>query len=302
MEDSLMRFKNLDLIIVMVFVVINVAWTQIPNRPLILGLILTLPLAFFLSGYALTQTLFRRRVPEPMQGVSDVPIRRPDLKLGHPIGKTDQILLSFGLSMATDVLVGFGLNIFPIGLQPMSWTVALGLVTTVFVVLAIFLRRKDLPKIATRPAVRITLQDCVLFGLAILVVASAVWLSVIRPLQPQPSFTQFWMLPANQASKACEASIGVQSFESTSQTYQIVMTVNSTKTNIWPSIVLTPQQKWVQSVPVTPDATTSLNIEARLFRMDNPGTVYRDVHLTFYVSSINNNGIIQQQCVLGTEN
>ncbi len=295
-----MRFKNLDLIIVMVFVVINVAWIQLPNRPLIPGLIFTLPLTCFLSGYALTQTLFRRRIPEQTQDASNASISRLDLKLGHPIGGPDQILLSFGLSMATDVLVGFGLNTLSIGLQARSWILSLGLVTTAFVVLAILLRRKDIPKINKTSRVRITLRDCVLFGLAILVAASAVWLSVIRPLQPQPSFTQLWILPANQASKTCAASIGVQSFENTSQTYQIVMTVNNTQTKIWSSIVLTPRQKWVQSVPVMSDTTSILNIEARLFRMDNPGRVYRDVHLTLYVSSTNINGILQQKCLLGT--
>lgn len=302
MEDALMRFRNIDLIIVMVVVVINVVWTQFPNRPLILGLIFGLPLTFFLSGYALTQTLFRRRVPEQTPISSNNLIRRPDLRLGHPIANADQILLSFGLSMAIDVLVGFGLNILPIGLQALSWVLSLGLVTTLFAVLALFLRRKDLPTIATPSRLHISLQDYVLFGLAILVVASAVWLSVIRPLQPQPSFTQFWMLPANQATKSCAVSIGVQSFETTSETYRIVMSVNSAQTNTWSSIVLTPQQKWVQSVSVTPDATSSLNIEAQLYRTDNPDTAYRNVHLTFYISSVNNNGHVQQQCVLGTQN
>jgi uncharacterized membrane protein len=294
-----MRFKNLDLIIVMVLVAINVVWIQLPNRPLIPGLIFTLPLAFFLPGYALTQILFRRRIPEQTLASSNGAISRPDLKLGHPIGGPDQILLSFGLSMATAVLVGFGLNTLSIGLQALSWILSLGLVTTAFVVLAILLRRKDIAKINKTSRVRITLRDSVLFGLAILVAASAAWLSVIRPLQPQPSFTQLWILPANQTSKTCVASIGVQSFENTSQTYQIILTVNNTQTKIWPSIVLTPQQKWVQSVPVTSDTTTVFHIEARLFRMDNPGKVYRNVHLTLYASSIKINGILQQQCVIG---
>ena len=292
-----MRFKNLDLSIVMVLVVINVAWIQFPNRPLIPGLIFTLPLTFFLPGYALTQTLLRRRIPEQTQASLNGSISRLDLKLGHPIGGPDQILLSFGLSMATDILVGFGLNILPLGLQALSWILALGFVTTVFVMLAILLRRKDIPRINKTSRVRITLQDYILFGLAILVATSAVWLSVIRPMQPQPSFTQLWILPANQTSKTCAASIGVQSFENTSQTYQIIMTINNTPTKIWSSIVLTPQQKWVQSVPVTSATASILNVEARLFRMDNPGRVYRNVHLTLYVSSININGRLQQQCV-----
>lgn len=297
-----MRFKNLDLIIVMMFVAINGAWIQVPNRPLLPGLLFALPLTFFLPGYALTQILFRRRVPGQAQGSTNSLILRPNLKLGHPVGNSDIFLLSFGLSMAIDVLVGFGLNILPIGLQPLSWVVSLGLLTTICVVLVIVFRRSDIPRAATTSKVRITLQDYVLFGLALLVVISAVWVSIIRPLQPQPSFTQFWMVPANQSTKTCTVSIGVQSFETISETYQIVMIVNNIKTNTWSSIVLSPQQKWVQLVPVISGVANNLNIEARLYRISNPGRAYRDVHLTFYISSINNNGLLRQQCVLDTQN
>jgi uncharacterized membrane protein len=212
------------------------------------------------------------------------------------------LLLSFGLSLAVDVLVGFGLNILPIGLQALSWVLSLGLITTGCAILALFLRRGDIPYTSTASHIRITLQNCVLFALAILVVASAVWLSIIRPLSPQPSFTQFWMLPANQTNKTCAVSLGVQNFETTSETYRIVMTVNNAQTNAWPSIVLDSKQKWVQSVTVNPGNTSSLVIEAQLYRTDKPDAVYRSVHLTYYVSSINNNGNLQQQCILGSQN
>lgn len=297
-----MRFKNLDLIITMGLVLLNVIWTQVPNRPLIPELLFALPLTFFLSGYALTQTLFRRRAPEQTQSLANDLINPPDLKLGHPIGNTDQILLSFGLSMAIDVLVGFGLNLLPIGLQALSWVLSLGLITTVCVVVAILLRHKDIPRTATTSRVRITLQDYLLFGLAILVVVSAVWSSIARPTQSQPGFTQFWILPANQDSKTCTVSIGAQSFETTSETYSIVMTVNKAQMSTWSSIVLTPQQRWVQSVPIKPTAATGLYIEGQLYRSENPGKTYRDVHLTLYVSSVNNNGHLLQQCLVGTQN
>ncbi len=299
-----MRFKNLDLIIAMVIVAINVAWTQIPNRFMIVGILFALPLILFLPGYTLTQTLFRRRVPEQKLDASNHIARRSDLQLGHPISGTDQIVLGLGLSMAIDVLVGFTLNLLPIGLEALSWILSLGLLTTAFSILAVFLRRKDISRTSITPQVRITLQDCALLGLAIIVVASAVWLSLIRPLEPQPSFTQFWMLPANQDSKTCAVSVGVQSFATTPETYRVVMIVNSVQTNTWPSIVLTPQQKWVQSVPITPGTgtTDSLFIEAHLYLAAKPATVYRDVHLSFYFSSINTNGLVQQQCVPVTQN
>lgn len=289
-----MRLKNLDLIAAILVVAINVGWTQIPNRPLIVGIILALPLTFILPGYTLTQVLFRKRSPDQSLDSSNNIILRPSLKIGQPVGGADQIILSLGLSMAIDVLVGFSLNVFPMGLQGLSWILSLGFLTTVFALLAAFLRRRDIVTIERVSRPRITIYDCILFGLAMLVATAAVWLSVIRPLEPQPSFTQFWMLPANNNS--CAVSIGVQSFESTPVTYRIVMMINSTEANTWSSIVLSPQEKWVQSVPVTPDTASSVSIEAQLYRADKPGTAYRNVHLIFHISTGSKNGQVQQQC------
>lgn len=297
-----MRFKNLDLIICVVIAAINVAWLQVPNRLTFVGIFLALPLILFLPGYVLTQTLFRRRASGQTSDVASSAARQADLKVGHPVGRSDQLVLGLGLSMAIDVLIGFGLNILPVGLTALSWILSLGLITTIFALLAAFLRREESLKDAPKPRVRITIQDCLLLFLALLVVASALWLSVIRPLQPQPSFTQFWMLPADQADKTCEISLGVQSFETGSETYRIVIVVNDVQTNAWSSVVLSPQQRWVQNVAVKPGSTTvdSLAVEARLYRTEKPDTVYRDVHLIFYISSSNINGNVQQQCVLGT--
>lgn len=294
-----MRFKNLDLMMAMVIVGINVVWTQVPKGLLLFGIIFALPLIFLLPGYALIQILFRRPAPGQMQATFNGPIRRPDLKIGHPIGGIDQLVLSLGLSIAMDVLVGFGLNIFPIGLSALSWVLSLGLLTTVFALIAAVLRRKDSVKVGKTPGVRLTIQDGILFGLAILVAASTIWFSTTRPQQALSSFTQFWILPANQATKSCNVSIGIQSFESTSVTYRIVMTVNSARTDTWSSIILAPHEKWVQSVPIQPGAEDSLYIEAQLYRMDKPDVMYRNVHLTFYISTVNYNGLNQRRCTLG---
>src|SRR5690348_6716453 len=105
-ERSFMRFKSLDLILAMLVVAINVALTQFPGRFMIVGILFALPLIFFLPGYALTQTLFRGRAPVQKQSVPEDSAPQQDLKPGHPIGVTDQLLLSFGLSIAIDVLVG----------------------------------------------------------------------------------------------------------------------------------------------------------------------------------------------------
>lgn len=296
-----MRPRSLDLTLLLLLVLINVGWTQVPAsyQLMAVSIVLALPLVLFLPGYALTQALFRRKATSSEAAASDKSARPAIPKLGHPIGKADQIVLSLGLSMAIDVLVGFTLNLLPIGLMQLPWIFSLSLLTLLFAVLAIILRRKDTVQTTGAVKLRLTFLDCALFALAALIVASAVWFSIIRLANPQPSFTQFWMLPADQAHKTCTVSVGIQSFETTSTTFNVALTVNNAPANSWSAIVLEPQQKWTQLVTVTPGPTSSISVEARLYREGQPSTVYRDVHLTFDISSINANGIVQEQCVYG---
>ncbi|HVB62936.1 MAG TPA: DUF1616 domain-containing protein [Ktedonobacteraceae bacterium] len=289
-----MRIKNLDLIVVIGIVVINVVWTLIPQHPVLPGILLVLPLTFIVPGYVLTQVVIRRRSSEPSLDASSELLLRPGLKLRQPPGIADQIVLTLGLSLAIDVLVGFGLNFSPVGLQASSWALALGLFTTVLTLLAVFLRQKDSARTASASKLHITIYDGLLLGLAIVVVIAAVWLAIIRPLDPQPSFTQFWMLPVR--NDGCSVSIGVQSFETMSVAYRVVMTINHAQTDSWSSIVLSPQQTWSRSAVVTPENTSSLYIEALLYRTNEPGKVYRNVHITLYISTVSTNGQTQYQC------
>ena len=179
-----MRSKNLDLVAAILVAAINVGWTLIPYRLPLIGIIFALPLIFILPGYTLTQTLFRKRSSAP--DAAGNLIRRPHLTLGHPIGPADHIILGLGLSMAIDVVMGFTLNVLPVGLQAQSWTLSLGLVTTVFALLALFMRRKDTAGAKNIPGPRLKMHEYLLFGLAILIATVAVWSSTVRPLAKSP--------------------------------------------------------------------------------------------------------------------
>jgi Predicted membrane protein len=288
-----MRIKNLDLVVVIGIVVLNIVWTYIPNHPVSIGILLVLPLTLVLPGYTLTEILLRGRSLYRARAAAS---ERSQPATSQPVGMTDQIVLSLGLSLALDILVGFGLNFLPIGLQASSWALALGLLTIIFTLLTALLRQRDSERIARVSGVRITASNGLLLGLAVIVIGASVWLAMARPLNPQPSFTQLWMLPAQNNS--CSVSIGVQSFETTSLTYRVVLKINNTHTNNWSSITLSPQQKWSRSVSVTPGNTSSLNIQAQLYRADKPDTIYRSAHITFHVATIMKAGQIQNQCKL----
>ena len=294
-EGPSMRRKNLDLVVALCIGGINIAWTQIPNRPVAPGILLVLPLTFILPGYTLTKILFRAR--SRFQNPVRACIQPSDPKPGQPVEITDQIVLSLGLSLAIDVLVGVGLNILPIGLQASSWAVTLGLITTVLALFTVLLRQNDDAEITRATGMHVTASHALLLGLAGGVLIVSVWLAIIRPLNPDPSFTQLWMLPAKNSD--CSVFIGVQSFETTSVTYRVVMSINNTSTHSWSSILLSPQQKWSQSVAVTPGHTSSLYIQVLLYRTDKPDTIYRSTHIILHAATNKNTGQIQQQCKQG---
>ena len=292
-----MRSKSFDLMAAILVVAINVGWALIPNRPPVIGIIFALPLIFVLPGYTLTQTLFRTRSLAPDAATHF--IRQPRLNLVHPIGPADHIILALGLSMAIDVVIGFTLNVLSVGLQALSWTLSLGLVTTVFALLAMFMRKKDTSRNKSKHVLRLKRHEYILFGLAILIAAIAVWSSTVRPLAKSPSsFTQLWMLPAN--NKSCGVRIGVQSFESAPVTYRMVVMANSAQVAAWSSVMLAPGTDWSQSVSINPGAAHDVYVEALLYRADQPQSLYRTVHLTLHSLKGSNNEPAQQ-CSMGTQ-
>jgi uncharacterized membrane protein len=253
--------RDLDLTGAMCFVLTGMGWAQLSNRPLLPGVLLAVPLVFILPGYALTQVFFVRR--------------------GKPFGAVDLIVFSLGLSLVIDIVIGLLLNLLPVGLQWQSWTLSLGLVTEVCTLFAIFVRQRRGQLVKEEPVARrrIQLKEGALLGAALVVAALAFWLSLIRPPQPQPVFTQFWMLPA-AGGNGCAVMIGVHSFEARPERYRIEVMSNGKQIASWASITLAVQQEWDQRVPVSlADPAGDAVIDARLFRLDQPGVVYREVHV-----------------------
>jgi len=262
-----MRRNNLDLIVIEFIAVLNVIWALLPNRPTLIGTILALPLLFVLPGYTLIEVLFHQKL----------------------LNGTYRLVLSLGLSLTLAILSGLMLNVLPGGLQALLWAVFLGLLTTIFALLAAFFRRRVQVRVVLvqgRRPLRLGLSTSTyLVGLAIMMASLSVLYAVIGvEQQPHPGFTQLWMLPAAQTGTSSAVNLGIRSFEATTVTYRVTMTMNGQTLRIWPSVVLKPEQTWNQVVPIPPDGTHSLYIDAQLYRLDQPQTVYRNVHLTLHPS------------------
>lgn len=256
-----MRLKNLDLIGTMLIAILNVIWALLPNHVPVIGIILALPLVFLLPGYTLSEVLFHK----------------------HSFNTSGRLLLSLGLSLAIDVLSGFVLNILPGGLQALSWAASLGLITVTFSAVAGYLRREIPEGRARPPRFHFTPSGFIMIGVAALVVVFSLVYTVLGAVQQQyPGFTQLWMLPVVQNGKSCAVRLGVHSFETTAVTYRLTMSVNGVQLTTWPSVTLSSQGEWERLVPITPNTTANVYVEAQLYRLDKPQSVYRSVDSTLH--------------------
>lgn len=288
-----MRQKNLDLLLVLLITAASVTWAFLPSHPLIVGIICALPLVFVIPGYVVIEALFTHS-PDPTASL----IRKPELRILRPFNGSDRLILSLGLSLAMVIITGFVLNMLPMGLEQTSWAVSLALLTAVFSFITLYRRQKvkvSITKItAATHRFHVSFYEYMLFLLAIVIVISSVWYSLLnaQQQQQQSTFTQFWMVPSRQVHNSCAVLIGMQSFEAALTKYNVVVTANGTKISSWSTVVLAPQSQWYQSVAIQPENANTIYIEAKLYRMDKPGIVYRNVHVTLNSSQGNSGRIL----------
>jgi uncharacterized membrane protein len=255
--------KNFDLLVIVLISLLNLLLTLHRGYIPVIGLLLALPLIFLLPGYTFVEVLFHRR---PLDGVR-------------------RLLLSFGLSIALDILSGLIINLFPIGLTKLSWTFYLSSFVIILSLVVLCLRGKDslngLWLSQIRLNVRKHLVGEIFICAALGIVVFAFLFSNYSALhQHRKGFTQFWMVQSTKSGQSCSVLIGVDSFEFKQMKYHLIMTINNAQPTLLPLVVLSPQKTWKIVVPINPPVNNSVVVEARLYRADEPAHAYRVVHLT----------------------
>ena len=279
-----MRHRNLDLLFAITIAVLNIVLALLPVHQKILQGIIALPLIFIVPGYMLAEAVFQKHLLEKMK--MPLSIFRPGTT--QPLNTLEYFTLSIGLSITCDILGGFLLNLFPMGLTTTSWLTFFGVLTLLLafvVILQRLHRSQNIQNSSPRfSRIRLSLSQMLLFGLAGIVVIFSILFSIHSATQqPYPGFTQLWLLPPAQRESSCVVQLGVQNFEGTNVTYRVTMQVNGVSTATWVSVALAPQQTWNRSVPIAFGSTTKISkkamVVAQLYRMNNPTVVYRYVHV-----------------------
>lgn len=231
--------------------------------------VLAILLVFFLPGGAITFALFPT----------------------HTFGLVERLLLAISTSVSIAIVGGLVLNLLPWGLQATSWAVLLTSTTLLAGLVAwARLRNQRRPDpiagaalwSATRRLgadLRFTTWQTLLIALAVLV-GSVAW-SIARtpaPAQGLQGYTTLWLLPAEVGSQP-GVRLGLRSSEFAPTKYRLEVKANDQLVHTWPVIELQPNAQWQERLTLSMQLAVNAVVEVNLYRLDQPGAVYRQVVL-----------------------
>jgi hypothetical protein len=222
----------------------------------IVRVVVALPLALFLPGFALVAAAF--------DGEELAPLKR--------------LTVEVAASLIVLVLSAFVLNIFPFGLTTASWAVLLPLVVVAGCLWAARRRGKASRQAAApfasigRPATR----SIVLVGAAVLIGAASIALAQ-KPLPAKHAdgYTALWMLPTNAAERA--VVVGVQSNEQDPASYRLRIATGGGSQSKTYRVKLDPGEEKTFAVKAPSRSTGRTHVVASLYREGETDRLFRRV-------------------------
>lgn len=254
-----MRRQSIDLFVVIVVTGLSATLALVMPTNSIVRLICALPLVFFLPGYAISAAL--------------LPI--------NSLGNVERLLFSLGLSVTATALSGLILNLTPWGLQSTTWAITLAVIVVLTSTIAWYRRKAD-TTIRTEKIERkfnLRLSDGLFLGMAIVVAGAAFGLTKL-PVAPNgiAGYTQLWMIAANP-NNTNDFRLGLTSAEFTETRYRLQVSIGGQVVKEWPELSLKPGESWQTAISLPSNQFGSGPIIADLYKLDNPGTLYRHVTL-----------------------
>jgi hypothetical protein len=243
----------------MVTAVLSAVLIMVVPAGSIIRLICALPLVFFLPGYAITAALLPSR----------------------SLGKAERLLFSLGVSIAVTALSGLVLNWTAWGVQTSTWAITLTTIVLLASAIAWLRRRQDAVDTARliERHFKLRFRDGLFVGLAVLVTGAAVGLTQL-PVAPNgvAGYTSLWMIPANPGNSN-DFRLGINSEEFTDTHYRLQISIGDQVVQEWPDLSLKPGEKWETEIKLQSDLVGSGPIVADLYKLNDPGTIYRHVKL-----------------------
>ena len=207
-----------------------------------------------LPGYALTAALF----PPP-----------------NRLRPAEEALLSVGLSVFVPIIGGVVLSFTAWGLDANTWAAWLWTVTVLAGGVAEWRRPPAAVNLTPSPARRVGIWTWLGLTSALVLAGGAVWLgSQPASSQSVEGYTLFWLLPDEADAGALR--VGIESQEFTRTHYRLALLIDGQLWQRWPALELATGEKWETDLSLLSPAG---QVEARLYRADQPEVLYRHVTL-----------------------
>lgn len=228
--------------------------TSVAVVPIGLGLLV----ALLLPGYALTEALFSRQ----------------------QLGWAERLLFVLSASVIVAVLGALFLDQLGWTLQRNRWLTLFLSVSGAGGVGAWLIRRPAPPTTWAPKGLGFTFKQLLLIGLAVVITGLAFSTArTVTPMQSFQGYTMLWLVPTAENNGTQRLQLGVDSKELAPTQYKLQLKVNDQLAQEWPQLNLMSNQQWLASVEVPVASTAQGTIEALLYRLDAPATVYRHVLL-----------------------
>lgn len=181
----------------------------------------------------------------------------------RPKDRFFQFALAVGLSIAMCIAVGLLLNFLPTGIDHLTWTCALGLVSTTEAVVVASLESRAVmtgnssPSLPIRTSFKLRLVATVAV-VAILggVIASVAWeRSNAEGANSQERFAEVWVNPVSGQA----AVVGVRSNISGSSDFRLAVSAAGHPIKDY-AFTLEGQETWSQKIPIAPDTKGQVHI------------------------------------------
>jgi uncharacterized membrane protein len=221
----------------------------------VVRLLVALPLALYLPGYAVATAMF---APRRMNAVPS-------------------LVFSVGLSLVVLVIGGVALNYLPGGIRRASWDVLLAITVTVACSIA-WMRRLKEPSASWRSALRLPSIAVIGVMVAGLIAAAAAISLAFIPLHAKKvrGYTQLWWQPA-QIQHETGIRVGITCDEHKRTAYRLTVEIGRRRSR--GTFTLGPGESQLVYVPAPrTKAATRLAVKIRLGKAPHPRGVYRDVH------------------------
>jgi len=226
------------------------------NIPL-LRVITALPLLLILPGLSIMLALFPKQPP----------------------GYAEQTIIIIGTSIMLDASLGVILNAIGLKLESGSWSIALAGITLIACSVASLRRQKLDIDLSLTFTIYLSWSQFLFIGLAALLIAGA--FSLVRLPLDQPKVDQGYTVLWIQSDKTNlnVIHIGTISNEFTAASYTLSILADGKVLYESQDFQLVPGQKWETSYNISGQFSGSMRVEALLYKLDDPKSIYRQVWL-----------------------